>query len=190
MELLAFYRSAINHFDSRVRAIRGNQWELSTPDTEWSVRDLVNHVVSEHLWVPELMCGATILEVGDKFDGDVLGDDPTHAWTNAAAASRSTWEVPGAAERTVHLSFGDVVATVYGWQLITDLLVHGWDLSAAINVDDNFPNDLVGAVLRQVQEAGDHEESGMFAPALDVSACTDDLTELLARLGRRRPWTR
>ena len=30
--------------------------------TEWNVRDLVNHVVSEDLWAPPLLAGSTIAE--------------------------------------------------------------------------------------------------------------------------------
>ena len=37
---------------------------------------LVNHVVYEDVWTVPLMEGATIAEVGDRFEGDLLGDDP------------------------------------------------------------------------------------------------------------------
>ena len=91
--------------------IRDDQWHAPTPDTEWDVTDLVQHLVYEQLWVPPLLAGKTIAEVGDAFDGDVLGDDPQRAWTSAAAAAQAAFAEPGALERTVHLSFGDVPAT-------------------------------------------------------------------------------
>ena len=65
------------------RLIADDQWANPTPDTEWTVRDLVEHLVGEQLWVPLLLGGATIEEVGDRFDGDNLGDDPKTAWSLA-----------------------------------------------------------------------------------------------------------
>ena len=48
----------------------------ATPCTEWDVRALVNHVLGEIRWAVPLFAGSTIAEVGDRFDGDLLGDDP------------------------------------------------------------------------------------------------------------------
>ena len=63
--------------------VGADQWALDTPCTEWNVRTLVNHVTVEDLWVPPLLRGATIEEIGDRFDGDQLGDDPKAAWRTA-----------------------------------------------------------------------------------------------------------
>ena len=51
------------------------------------MRDLANHVTNENLWTVPLMEGATIEEVGDRFDGDVLGDDPIGSALAAARAA-------------------------------------------------------------------------------------------------------
>ena len=54
MMLLPIYRSAVRQFDSRVRAVRPEQWESSTPDTDWDVRRLVRHVIASqsHMTFP------------------------------------------------------------------------------------------------------------------------------------------
>jgi uncharacterized protein (TIGR03083 family) len=39
----------IDAFGEKVRAVQGDAWAAPTPCTDWSVRDLVNHVTSEHL---------------------------------------------------------------------------------------------------------------------------------------------
>ena len=83
MDPLAAHRSALRQFDDRVQIIRDDQWNNATPDTEWDVTALVRHLVYEQLWVPELLAGRTIAEVGDALDGDILGDDPKAAWTAA-----------------------------------------------------------------------------------------------------------
>ncbi len=94
---------------------------------------------------------------------------------------------PGALDRTVHLSFGDVPAVDYLWQMIVDLVAHSWDLAKGINASDHMPNDLVTATLGQAGAvAAEFAGSGLFAPPIAVPGCTDDLTELLALLGRAR----
>ena len=80
----------------------------STPCEQWDVRTLVNHLVNETSWVPPLMHGSTIAEVGERFDGDLLGSDPVRSWSDASAAASAAVAEDGALERTVHLSYGDV----------------------------------------------------------------------------------
>lgn len=191
MDILAAHRSALRQFDTRVQLIQDSQWGNATPDTDWTVKDLVSHLVNEQLWVPPLLAGRTISQVGDAFDGDVLGEDPKGAWNAAAAAARTAFTEPGALDRQVHLSFGAVAVPVYLEQMTLDLTVHAWDLARGIGADDDMPNDLVTTVLENAkQTAAQWEHSGLFAPAIEVPGCTDDLTELLALLGRQRWWSR
>src|SRR5438876_32425 len=84
MEVPAMLRRSVEEFSARVSQIRDDQWEAGTPDTEWNVRDLVNHVLAENLWAPPLLAGSTISDVGDRFDGDVLGPDPKGSWLAAS----------------------------------------------------------------------------------------------------------
>ena len=72
-EIIELYRRAVDEFDRRVSEIGDDQWDDPTPCTDWNVRELVNHVAAEDLWVPPLVDGMTLEEVGDRFDGDVLG---------------------------------------------------------------------------------------------------------------------
>src|SRR4051794_38868354 len=100
MDVLGAHRSALRQFDNRVYEIRPAQWHDPTPDTEWDVTELVRHLVYEQLWVPPLFAGSTIAEVGDAFDGDILGRDPVAAWSAAAAGARAAVGEPGALDRT------------------------------------------------------------------------------------------
>ena len=79
------YRRASDTFGAHVHRVRPDQWDLPTPCTEWDVRTLVNHVVGENRWAVPLFGGGTIAEVGDRFDGDLLGADPVAAWDESAA---------------------------------------------------------------------------------------------------------
>src|SRR6516164_5416342 len=85
MDIPAMFGRAVAEFDARVRQIGDHQWQAATPDEDWSVRDLVNHVAGEDQWAPPLLAGSTIAEVGDRFEGDVLGSVPKAAWTKSSS---------------------------------------------------------------------------------------------------------
>src|SRR6266567_8861546 len=84
MDIPAMFCGAVAEFDARVRQIGDHQWQAATPDEDWAVRDLVNHVAGEDLWAPPLLGGSTIAEIGGRFDGDVLGADPMALLPGAA----------------------------------------------------------------------------------------------------------
>ncbi|MET8627331.1 TIGR03086 family metal-binding protein [Kitasatospora sp. NPDC004669] len=179
------YPEALAAFDERVRLVTPDQWDSPTPCADWSVRDLVNHLTGEQLWVPELLMGATIAEVGSRFDGDVLGPNPVAAWTAAAEAAREAFAVPGAAELTVHLSFADVSGQYYLDQLTTDLVVHTWDLAEGIGTRTRLPAELVDFALGEISGYGDLSGSGLFDPPLPVTEDASAQARLLALTGRR-----
>lgn len=112
---------AIGFFSAGVHSVGDHQWDAGTPCADWSVRDLVNHLVVEQLWVPPLVRdGQTIAETGTAYDGDQLGADPVGAWDRSAGQARAAFEEPGALLRTVHLSYGDTSAGAYCGQMTAD----------------------------------------------------------------------
>jgi uncharacterized protein (TIGR03086 family) len=187
IDLLELHRRSLDEFDRRIRAVRADQWTDSTPCSEWDVRALVNHLVVEQLWVPPLMAGQTIAEVGDRLDGDQLGDDPVSTWERAAHEARTAFTAPGALEETVHLSAGDTEARVYCEQMTFDATVHAWDLARGIGVDDTIDAELASAMFGLMRtQAEEWRKYGLFAAEVDVSAGADVQSRLLAMTGRRR----
>ncbi|MFC7484541.1 maleylpyruvate isomerase N-terminal domain-containing protein [Luedemannella flava] len=85
MDVEELHRRSVEAFVALVGQVPADRWGDPTPCTDWTVRELVNHLVYEQLWTPPMFAGATIAEVGDRFEGDLLGDDPAAA-TRAAAA--------------------------------------------------------------------------------------------------------
>jgi uncharacterized protein (TIGR03086 family) len=185
MEIPAMFRSAVAEFDARVRQIGDHQWRAATPDEDWSVRDLVNHVAGEDLWAPPLLAGSTIAEVGDRFDGDVLGADPGSAWAAASARAVRAVEEPGAMDRIVHLSFGDFPGREYALQLFADHLIHAWDLARAIGADESLDGRLVASCATWFDAMEDaYRSAGAIAARPLVPGDADAQTVLLARFGR------
>src|SRR3954454_19862983 len=123
MDVIEAYRRSLAGFAETVRQVRPDQWDQPTPCPDWNVRALVNHVVSEELWSVPLLSGATVADVGDRFDGDLLGADPTAAGEDAVRQAEAAVDEPGVLSRTVHLSFGDFPAEEYLRQLLADHLI-------------------------------------------------------------------
>ncbi len=166
-------------------AIEDDQWGDPTPCTEWDVRDVVNHMVSEERWAPPLLVGKTIEEVGDQFEGDLLGNDPKRAWTEASTeAIRTVEEVDD--DKIVHLSFGDVPAREYLCQLLSDHVIHCWDLARGIGGDERLEPDLVDFTYRYLKPRADHwRTGGVFGARAEVPRGADRQTKLLAITGRQ-----
>ena len=186
-ELVDYHRRASEFFNSRVEAIKDDQWEAGTPCTEWSVRDLLNHIVNENLWTVPLLEGQTIEQVGNRFDGDVLGDDPKSAWARSTKEAQAAVQDEGALDRTVNVSWGQIPGHEYVGQLFLDHLIHGWDLSRGIGADDKLDPELVEAAYEIVKPQEEvWRASGAFGSSKpDVPAGADRQTELLAILGRK-----
>jgi uncharacterized protein (TIGR03086 family) len=184
--VVSLFRRGAERFAAHAAAVKDDQWPLPTPCADWNVRALVQHIVYELVWAPELFRGQTIEEVGGRFDGDLLGGDPKAACRSAASDAVEAVEQSGALERTVHLSYGDVPGRHYAFELSNDLWVHGWDLARAIGADDRIDPDAAEVLYRFYEplEPG-LKASGMFGPKVEPPPDADVQTKLLAVMGRR-----
>jgi uncharacterized protein (TIGR03086 family) len=186
MHLLDGFDQGLDEFGRRVRQVGAGQWDAPTPCAEWSVRDLVGHLTVEHLWAPWLLGGATPADVGDRFDGDVLGDDPVGAWESAAAASRGAVHRPGALDAPVHTSAGLTPADEYLRQMTLDLTAHSWDLARGIGADDHLAGDLVELVHDYARRQADGwQGAGIFEPPVPLPDNAPRQDRFVALLGRR-----
>jgi uncharacterized protein (TIGR03086 family) len=180
------YPRAAAGFGRCVAAVTDANMHDPTPCTDWDVRQLVNHLVNENRWVPPLLEGQTIADVGDRFDGDLVGDDPDATWADAVAGASAAVSEPGVLERTVHVSFGDISGAEYLSQIVSDHVIHGWDLARAVGADEALDPELVQFVYDFMAPQVDQwRAAGVFGPAVDVPADADLATRLLAITGRR-----
>jgi uncharacterized protein (TIGR03086 family) len=183
------YIAAMDATQRYVAGVPSDKWTNPTPCDEWDVRDVVSHVVSGNLWLGELFNGKTIEEVGDVFEGDVLGDDPVGAYKRSVEIAKAAVSAPGAMDATTHLSFGDVPGSEYASQMFLDLLIHGWDIAAGSGQDRTLNADLVRACYPVAEKMTSvARETGAYGDDLGVTDESDLQTKLLGLLGRSANW--
>jgi len=179
------HRDALASTRRFVAGVQPEQWDLPTPCSDWSVRQLVNHIVSGNLWAAELGKGRTIADVGDALDGDVLGRDPLAAYDSSAEAAADVFEAEGALERPCAVSYGPVPGSVYAGHRFIDVLIHGWDVAAATGQDTNLDPTLVAACWDELEpQLHLWQASGAFDPDCRDQVAPTPQATLLAALGR------
>jgi uncharacterized protein (TIGR03086 family) len=187
MDLETLYRRTVEGWTARVEAVGPDQWADPTPCEDWDVRTLVNHVVGEDAWTEPLMRGSTIEEVGDRLDGDLLGDEPQAAARGAATEATAAVAATLPTQGKVHLSYGDEDMAEYVSQLAADHLIHGWDLAAATGGDVDLDAELVAGVAAWFAEREEmYRQSGAIGPR--VAGHGDPQSDLLAQFGRDASW--
>jgi hypothetical protein len=93
-------------------------FDVPGADRPAPIRELVARYARDDAWVPDMLAGSTIDEVGpDKHDGDLLGSDAHASLTRIVEAACSAARTATDPDATVHCSFGDVTASNYLLQL-------------------------------------------------------------------------
>jgi uncharacterized protein (TIGR03086 family) len=195
-EVLAMFLSGQHEFTARVHAIKEDQWAAPTPDTEWSVADLVNHLIDEHRWAPPLLRGLDLDAAGKVVEGSRslpvdggVGANLAELWDEAAAGSADAVTADGAIDRSVELSRGTTPARTYLAEMVFDLTVHSWDLGKAIGYDELLPRELVEFVRGNMPGTGDLSGSGLFAKPVEVREGASPQEQVIAATGRDPSWS-
>lgn len=172
------YRAATDRAIAVAGAVRPDQLGSPTPCTDWTVQQLIDHLVDG----TDYLLSAT------------TGGEPAHLRrATAADYRRGVGEVlnaltsPGALERTCMSPLGfewPVSQAVAG--TFMDVLIHTWDLARATDQDDTLDPALVQACtnmfLPDMPERG--RAAGIIGPAVKVGDDASLQDRLLAAMGR------
>ncbi len=178
-----------------VARIAPEQWEIVLPANFTtrarpeppSLRTLVNYHAYDDAWVPDMLAGLTMDEAGsDKFDGDLLGEDPGASFTaivdRACAAAAAVTDL----DATAHLSFGDYSVREYFWQINQFRALRTHDIACVIGVDPDLPADLVQGIWDEVSpRAEEWRTIGVYPAAVPVPDDAPLLHRLLGLTGRQ-----
>ena len=186
VDLPEVHARSLEHARRSVAGVADDQWDQLSDCDPWTVRELVNHVVTGNYWAAELGSGLTIEAVGDRLDGDVLGTDPLRAYDDSSLIAAAVFRAPGAMEKPCAVSYGPVPGSVYCGHRFLDVLIHGWDVATSTGQDTTLDPELVEACIAVVEPQLDGlVASGAFGTPLEVPDDAGAQTRLLAMLGRR-----
>lgn len=174
--------------------VRDDQWSMEMPaefamhqqDRKVTLREVVNYHAYDDAWVPDMLAGRTMDEVGkDAYSGDLLGEDPKGNFAQQvdnACAAASALDDP---DRTVHCSFGDFPAREYLWQVNGFRGVRAHDIAKVIGASTKLPDDLVQGLWEEIEpHAEEWRQIGVFGPAVEVPADASLQDRLLGLTGR------
>jgi len=177
-------RQANEVFLGVLHNVRPEQMSLPTPDDEWDVRTLINHVVLGNTWSAENVKTVN----APRPSGDIIGErDPEEAYTASADAMMASFEEPGALGRMVTMPFGEMPAAGLAGFRFVDLVVHAWDLAKATGQDtDLAPNLCAAALAMSRQRMTGMDRSNMpFKDEVPVPVDAPAADQLAGFLGRQ-----
>ena len=178
-----------------VGQIRDDQWAMEMPptfarretDRTPTLREIINYHAYDDAWVPDMLAGKTMAEVGvEKYKGDRLGDEPKANFAaivdKAIAAAKALDDL----DRTVHCSFGDFPARGYLWQANMFRGMRAHDIAKVIGADFEMPPDLVRGLWDEISpQAEGWRAIGVFPAAVAVPEDAPLLDRLLGLTGRQ-----
>ena len=177
---------------SVVDQIRDDQWGSKVPDEMsprqpgMTLRRIINYHAYDDAWVPEVLAGKTIAEVGTKWDGDLLGDHPKLNFASIVETAVLTVRAFDDLDRTVHLSYGDFPAREYLKHITSFRGLRAYDVARFIGADTTLPNDLVQGLWDQIApDAEQWRQMGVFGVAVDVPETAPLQDRLLGLTGRQ-----
>ena len=183
MGALEDFDSARGEFARLVALVPLSSLENPTPCSEWTLRLLLNHVVTGTQWFTTVVLGEPTPDRGP----DQILDDPSGAFKRRADEFRDAMFAPGALEGTYKHAVGEVSGERYTLMRINEYLCHGWDVATTIGATPNFDAELARKCLglMELQMEGRTREAGKgFGIALDPGPSPTDYERLVAFVGR------
>jgi uncharacterized protein (TIGR03086 family) len=175
-------------FERRLLLVGDDQWGLPTPCTEWSVRDLVNHVVSGGRMYALMLDGCSRDRARDALDAEVLGDDPVDAFHLYTTTLGAAFRRPGTLDQDWAHPFGDVSGRRLLRGRAADVTFHTWDLARAIGDDERLDDGLVQLALAVfIPSAERFLAAGAVAPPTGPTDASVPPQVRLLRLAGRSP---
>ncbi|WP_028801208.1 TIGR03086 family metal-binding protein [Streptomyces sp. 142MFCol3.1] len=164
--------------------VRPEQWKEPTPCTEWTMREVVAHLVGMDLVFAAMIEGGPMPERGV----DRLGDDPVGAHRSSSASLLAAFSTPGVLARSYSGPLGSATGAERLQIRLYDLLAHGWDLAQALQIPARLPEDLAEQALAFAQaQLSTQSRTGRFAEPRPVEETAPAIDRLAAFLGRPVP---
>lgn len=148
MDLTHLIDDAYTWTAKRVAGVRAADLDGPTPCDDWTLRQLMNHLLGSLGLHLDAMSGKQVdLR---QFDPDVdrIGADPASEFGLVADRAKRVWAEPGALDRTCQLPFGPAPSSVVIVLNLTETVLHGWDVTRATGENATIPDLLAEPLLQ------------------------------------------
>lgn len=180
VDALEAHQRAQDAFAGVLVNVESDQFGAPTPCSEWTVADLIEHVLAGNEHVPQ--------RAGVQTQPAARPSSLRDAHRATAAVAHQTFAGPNGLTAMFDLPFGRVPGSAFIGIRSTDLLTHAWDLAVATgqptDLDPELARDLLAAARQLVGPAF----RGPGGPFGAEQACPPDrpaADQLAAFLGRR-----
>lgn len=178
MDVLASLEQTFAHTSTVIAGVRADQHDDRTPCAEWTVRQLLDHMIG-------VVAGLGGAAGGQAPTAFVLDDDPAAQFDEAAAAALVAWRTPGALDAVVDAGPGPMPGHVLAGINLLDTATHAWDLATATGQPAELPESVATAALEASRSIVSPEiRTGRFGPEQSVPAEATPTDRLVAFLGR------
>lgn len=151
------------------------------------MREVLGYHAYDDAWVPDMLAGRTMDEVGrDAYSGDLLGDQPAANFANLVEQACAAALALDDLARVVHTSFGDFSAQDYLCQVNFFRGLRAHDLSGVLGLGVELPGRLVEGLWEELLPNADQWRAyGVFPAAVAVPDDAPLLDRLLGLAGRQ-----
>lgn len=172
--------------EALVAAVADDQWSAPTPCTEWSVRELVNHMTAGNHLFASALHGHPLPVAAVAAPPDLLGPDPAGSFHAAADALVQAFAAPGALDTEVDLPIRRMPAAEALNLRTVEIITHGWDLAHATGQQTRYDDAVVEEQIAFSRALLPHIPEGRtpFAPPQSVAEDAPPIDRLVALLGR------
>ncbi|MFI5776628.1 TIGR03086 family metal-binding protein [Nocardia sp. NPDC051570] len=182
-DLLRLDATALALLGHDVATVSESELGAPTPCTGWTVRDLIEHMNSQHESVNSAALGPL----------DDHADDPRDDFARITGRWLAAAENSGGQMR-LRLLGRATTERVLGIHFV-DMLVHRWDLARAVGRECPVPDRLLAAALplaRANTAPGSvlNGPGGMYLPSLSEDSASTPMDAIVALLGRDPMWQR
>jgi uncharacterized protein (TIGR03086 family) len=180
MDIVVALDRAFDHANRVIGNITADQYGQPTPCTEWTVRDLLEHLIGA---VESIGAAASGTLGPEPHDGP---SDPAARFQRAATRTMAAWRAPGVFERVVEIPAGQMPATMLADINLIDTATHTWDLAVATGQDPALPDDVATAALdASLTTVSPALREGRFDPEIPAPGGAGPTERLVAYLGRK-----
>lgn len=181
---IEIYEGAVNYMRDIIAGVKSDQFNASTPCSEWTVQALINHNIKVSQTFLGMMTGSGGV---DPFDvsGPIPDEGAVAAFEGSTGALLEAIKAPGALEKVVKAPFGEMPCSQLIMIPFADLLIHKWDLAKATGQDsslDSSMSDACYALLEPMMQG--MRAGGNFGSEVSIPASASIQDKLLGITGR------